>query len=166
MSNVGAVVNTAVALGANVVSNSCGGSESCTGAAYSHPGVAITASTGDSGNVAARSPASYPSVIVVAGTSLTRISPRAETAWSGAGSYCSTAFAATLEQVSYGRTQVQACGSRRGATGIFSDAGPNNAVAVYGSFTDRGQTGWLVFALHGLGGWVAHAGRPLVAGKH
>src|SRR6202007_2437443 len=50
--NLSASVNTAVRLGATVVSNSYGGPE--TGSqgfepAYNHPGVAITASSGDGG---------------------------------------------------------------------------------------------------------------------
>ena len=52
--NLGTAVNTAVAQGAVAVSNSYGGSESSSDPSidnsyYNHPGVAITASSGDSG---------------------------------------------------------------------------------------------------------------------
>ena len=56
--NLGISVNTAVSLGANVVSNSYGGGESSsdpstTAAYYNHPGVLITASSGDGSESAA-----------------------------------------------------------------------------------------------------------------
>lgn len=54
MENLGASVNTAVSLGAQYVSNGYGGGEDGSEGTYDssffdHPGVAITASTGDSG---------------------------------------------------------------------------------------------------------------------
>src|SRR6195952_2500401 len=49
LANLGAAVNEAVALGAKYVSNSYGGGDSAASSAYNHPGVAITASTGDAG---------------------------------------------------------------------------------------------------------------------
>jgi subtilase family serine protease len=109
--NLGAAVNKAVSLGAIAVSNSYGGPESIFEATsldpyYNHPGVAITAATGDCGYNCAGSPgnthnsvaypASSPYVIAVGGTSLTRdASARGwtESAWGnadgGAGSGCS-----------------------------------------------------------------------------
>ena len=133
-------------LGANVISNSYGGGESASYASsYSQLNVAITVSTGDSGNVAPQSPASYPTVIAVGGTSLTSVTPKSETAWSGAGSYCSAIYPATAGQTTYNGTEVRACGSQRGAADLSSDADPNTGVAVYDSFAYRGQSGWLVF---------------------
>jgi len=93
--NLGTAVNTAVRLGAAVVSNSYGGgdlSDATYGSYYNHPGVAITASTGDNGYQGGSFPASSAYVTAVGGTSLamsgtTRVS---ESAWSGAGSGCST----------------------------------------------------------------------------
>src|ERR1051325_8315376 len=80
---------------ARYVSNSWGGSEhsSQTGddAHFNHPGVAITASTGD-GGTGPQYPATSQYVTAVGGTSLSKASnPRGwtETAWSGAGSGCS-----------------------------------------------------------------------------
>jgi hypothetical protein len=84
--NLSTGVNTAVTLGAKIVSNSYGGPEAGSGslaAAYNHPNVAITASTGDDGmydwdnfNEGGTSanmpqvPAAFNTVIAVSGTSL------------------------------------------------------------------------------------------------
>ncbi|MFD0634744.1 hypothetical protein ACFQ9X_27580 [Catenulispora yoronensis] len=92
MDDLGASVNTAVALGATEVSNSYGGTEGgdvLSGAAYyTHPGVAIVASSGDYGYGVPSAPAVYPSVVSVGGTSLTKAAGTArgwtESAWIGA----------------------------------------------------------------------------------
>ena len=102
--NLGLAVNRAVAMGAVAVSNSYGGPEwnGETGydTYYNHPGVAITASTGDCGYNCAGSanvgyPAASPYVVAVGGTSLTVSATTrgwTETAWGngygGAGSGC------------------------------------------------------------------------------
>ena len=98
-------VNEAVALGATEVSNSYGGPELGIGSieqnAYNHPGVAITAASGDDGYYGWTSvndlirgpempnaPASLPSVVAVGGTSLD-LSPSgtraSETVWNENG---------------------------------------------------------------------------------
>ena len=96
--SLAAGVNTAVRLGARIVSNSYGGPESTQPAqvvrAYTgHPGVSMVASSGDYGFGPANMPAAYANVIAVGGTSLTRASVTArgwaEAAWSGSGSGCS-----------------------------------------------------------------------------
>jgi subtilase family serine protease len=105
--NLGTGVNTAVRLGAAVVSNSYGGgdyADSSYGSYYNHPGVAITASTGDNGYQGGSFPASSAYVTAVGGTSLkmsgtTRVS---ETAWSGAGSGCSTVNTALSAASTFG----------------------------------------------------------------
>src|SRR5207237_6127954 len=89
--NLGTAVDTAASHGAHVISNSYGGGES--GAAandhfYTHPGIAITVSSGDNG-FGVEYPASSPHVTAVGGTSLTRgghFRGFTEVAWSGAGS--------------------------------------------------------------------------------
>src|SRR5436305_757206 len=94
--DLGASVDEAVALGATEVSNSYGGDEA-NGVAdyahyYSHPGVAVVASSGDSGYGIPSSPAVYPSVVAAGGTSLTKATNArgwTESAWWGAGSGCS-----------------------------------------------------------------------------
>jgi subtilase family serine protease len=95
-SDLYAAEDTAVRLGANAVSNSWGGDESADETAndvhFNHPGVAITASSGDDG-FGVSYPASSPFLTAVGGTSLTRDTATArgwsEAAWSGAGSGCS-----------------------------------------------------------------------------
>ena len=70
--NLGAAVNTAARLGATAISNSYGGSDasdSTNGAFYNHPGVAVTASSGD-GGFGVEYPASSSFVVAVGGTSL------------------------------------------------------------------------------------------------
>jgi subtilase family serine protease len=99
---------------------------------------AIVASTGDHGyNSTAQWPAILPSVVGVGGTSLTSISPRAETAWLHAGSGCSKI---------YGKPSFQSglntgCPMRAEAD-ASADADPQTGVAIYDTFQRRG---WLVF---------------------
>ena len=94
-SDIGAAVNRAVALGAKIVSNSYGGDEFNGVIAlgkqfYSHPGVAMVVSSGDSGFTAASFPAAWRSAIAVGGTSVAKTATGwKHTAWSGAGSGCS-----------------------------------------------------------------------------
>ena len=98
--NLAAAENTAVRLGANVVSNSYGGRESgfsqANAKAYNHPGHVIVASTGDFGYTAAAFPANLRSVTAVGGTGLSRASNArgwTESVWNdgngAAGSGCS-----------------------------------------------------------------------------
>lgn len=98
-SNLAVGDNTAAKLGATEVSNSFGTSNGefprllQLDKLLNHPGIAYTASSGDSGYKAAW-PASSQYVTSVGGTSLLKApgTPRGwtETAWSGAGSFCST----------------------------------------------------------------------------
>jgi subtilase family serine protease len=125
---------------ANYVSNSWGGSEGTTGydKYYNVSGVAITAATGDSGyNYVAQWPAILPSVIGAGGTTLLTTNPRAESAWSGAGSGCSTIYA----KPSFQQGINTGCSARAQAD-TSADADPYTGVAVYD--TD-GYGGWLVF---------------------
>ncbi|MDX6297636.1 MAG: hypothetical protein QOI51_1493 [Nocardioidaceae bacterium] len=127
--------------GVVAISNSYGGSDSAETSAYNHPGIAITASTGD-GGYGVESPASYPHVVAVGGTSLRRASTSrgwTETAWSGAGSGCSTINAKPSWQ-----TSATAC-SHKAVADVSAVADPNTGVAVYDSTSYRGSVGWLVF---------------------
>ena len=85
-------VNTAVARGADVVSNSYGSSGSdCTRSGYDHPNVAIVVSSGDSG-FGISCPAVLNTTISVGGTSLTLNGDNtylAEHVWGSSGSGCS-----------------------------------------------------------------------------
>jgi subtilase family serine protease len=88
------VVTAANQPGVVAISNSYGGgdlADSTYGSSYNHPGIAVTASTGDNGYQGASFPASSAYVTGVGGTTLTMsgTTRTSETAWSGAGSGCS-----------------------------------------------------------------------------
>lgn len=145
LTDLGTSVNTAVNLGSAVVSNSYGGGESATEATtenafYNHPGVAVTASSGDSG-FGVEFPAASGDVTAVGGTSLVRSGNArgwSETAWSGAGSGCSAVIPKPSWQTDTG------C-SRRTVADVSADADPNTGVAVFDSTAFQGLSGWLVF---------------------
>jgi subtilase family serine protease len=124
------------------ISNSYGGSDTSSYASsYNQPGIAVTASTGDSG-YGAQSPATLPGVIAVGGTSLSKASNTrgwTETAWSGAGSGCSRYNAKPGYQ-----TSATGC-SRKADADVSSVADPNTGVAVYDSYAYQGYVGWMVF---------------------
>ena len=125
---------------ARYVSNSWGGNEGTTtyDGDYRISCGAIVAATGDHGyNATAQWPAILPSVIAVGGTSLTSISPRVETAWSGAGSGCSKIYAKPGFQ-----NGVNTGCSMRAQADVSADADPATGVAVYDTFH---HGGWLVF---------------------
>jgi subtilase family serine protease len=140
--NLAAAEDTAVAKGAHVVSNSYSGSErggQAYSADYDHPGVAITAATGDSGYAGgAGFPATSPYVTAVGGTSLVKNAsvPRGwtETAWSGGGSGCSNVFAKPTWQTDTG------CKMRMEAD-VSAVGNPATGVAVYGP-TSLTASGW------------------------
>jgi subtilase family serine protease len=142
--NLSTAENTAAALGANAISNSYGGSEFSSEAAYdanySHSGVAITASSGD-GGYGVEWPAASPNVTAVGGTSLTASNGTrgwSETAWSGAGSGCSAYETEPAWQQNLG---LAGC-TKRMVADVSAVADPNTGVAVYDTY---GTSGWLVF---------------------
>ncbi|MCL2730877.1 MAG: hypothetical protein FWE15_12750 [Actinomycetia bacterium] len=151
--DLGTAVNTAVKLGAKVVSNSYGGYEDASSLQYQakyyqHPGVAITASSGDDG-YGVSVPAAYNSVIAVGGTSLTLDASGArtkETAWDGAGSGCSRFTPKPAWQ------RDSYCANRT-VSDVSAIADPDTGVAVY----DSADGGWLV-----VGGTSVSA--PVIAG--
>jgi len=156
--DLGAAVNTAVRLGANIVSNSYGATEfssqSSYAAPYNHPGVAITVSSGDSG-YGVQFPASASTVTAVGGTTLSRASNGrgfTESVWSGAGSGCS----AYVTKPSW---QIDPSCSRRTVADVSAVADPNTGVAVYDSYGSTGGANWLVF-----GGTSVAA--PIIAGVY
>lgn len=142
--------NTAAAMGATEISNSYGGSEDpsdrSVDGAYNHPGVAITASSGDS-DYGTNTPASMSHVIAVGGTTLqlhTDGSYASETVWNsgqgangpeGTGSGCSTVFAAPQWQTSLPNWQHIGCGQFRAEADVSADADPNTGALIY-------QDGW------------------------
>jgi len=139
--NLAAAVDEAARLGATEISNSYGGSEFSSEVSqqshFNHPGVAVTASSGDSG-YGPQFPAASQYVTAVGGTTLTRASTArgwAETAWSGAGSGCSAYISKPTWQHDPG------C-SRRTIADVAADADPNTGVSVYDTYHEGG---WLVF---------------------
>ena len=145
--NLGAAVNEAVKLGAKFVSNSYGGSEASSDTTsdtkyYDHPGVAITASSGD-GGYGVEYPAASQYVTAVGGTSLKTASNNrgwTESVWStssteGAGSGCSAYDAKPSWQTDTG------C-SKRTVADVSAVADPATGVAVYETY---GATGWEVY---------------------
>jgi hypothetical protein len=141
IANLGTAVNQAAAQGAVAISNSYGGSESTSETSwdsqyYNHPGIAVTASSGDSG-FGTSYPANSRYVTAVGGTSLsTAANSRGwtESAWNGAGSGCST-----IETKQ--SWQVASC-SGRAMADVSAVADPNTGVAVYDSYQ---ASGWQVF---------------------
>jgi subtilase family serine protease len=156
--NLSTAVNTAASLGATVISNSYGGPDTGPRAAYNHPGIAITASSGDFG-YGVDSPASYNSVVAVGGTTLTLGAGNtygSERVWSGAGSGCSSLNTARVFQRSTAGWAATGCGTQRGVADVAADADPSTGAAVYDSTPYQGRTGWFT-----VGGTSLSA--PLIA---
>lgn len=156
LSDLAAAVQRAAAMGATQISNSYGGrefrGETRLESAYDHPGVAVTVSSGDAG-YGTEFPAASRYVTAVGGTSLVPSDTAArgwsETAWSGAGSGCSTYVPKPEWQKDTG------C-ARRTIADVAAVADPATGVAVYDSLDFEGASGWMVF-----GGTSAAA--PIVA---
>ncbi|MFE0387752.1 putative Ig domain-containing protein [Streptomyces bungoensis] len=159
--DLGIAENEAVSLGAKVVSNSWGGSESSTQTSedtsyFKHPGVAITVSSGDSA-YGAEYPATSQYVTAVGGTALTTASNSrgwSESVWhtsstEGTGSGCSAYDPKPAWQTDTG------C-SKRMEADVSAVADPATGVAVYDTY---GGSGWAVY-----GGTSASA--PIVAGVY
>jgi subtilase family serine protease len=167
--NLMAAERTAAGFGPVAIGNSYGGSEFSSeetygNAYYSYPGIAVTASSGDSG-YGVEFPAAAASVIAVGGTSLTNgAGGWKETVWSGSGSGCSAYVAKPAWQSDTG------C-ARRTVADVAAVADPNTGVRVYDSFK---EPGWMVFGgtsasaqivagIYGLAGGGAGDARGLYA---
>jgi len=148
--------NEAAKLGATEISNSFLGPEAPEYAsAYDHPGVPITAASGDHG-YGVEPPASYPTVIAVGGTSLRPAAGRrgwAETVWyheggevSGTGSGCSREPKPAW--------QTDGGCSHRTTNDIAAVADPNTPASAYDSYETASP--WLL-----LGGTSVSA--PIVS---
>ncbi|MGH3435526.1 MAG: S53 family peptidase [Sciscionella sp.] len=141
MNDLGAAVNTAAKTsGVVAISNSYGGGESSGQTTadqqyFTHSGVAITASTGDNG-YGVSFPASSPGVTAVGGTTLNKDSSQrgwSETAWSGAGSGCSSVEPKPSWQTDQG------CANRAVAD-VSAVADPQTGLAIYDTY---GEPGWI-----------------------
>ncbi len=158
---LGAAVNTAVADGANAVSNSYGSSEfsgetgSSSSSYFEHTGVAIVASTGDTAGEV-EFPSVVPDVIAAGGTSLlqssnqgTRSATATETVWDGtpsagdgSGAGCSAYESAATWQSSF----LSAAGgtstcSKRVTADVSADADPDTGLWIYDTYSEGG---WLI----------------------
>jgi subtilase family serine protease len=140
MTDLGTSVNTAVTLGANVVSNSYGSPEfasenKLSSTDYQHPGVALVAAAGDNG-YGVQFPAASPNVVAVGGTSLIQFSATgtrngAETVWNHSGSGCSLYEPKPSWQHDVG------CSGRTVAD-VAAVANPDTGVWVYDTFATSG----------------------------
>jgi subtilase family serine protease len=155
LGDLGTAVNTAIQQGATIVSNSYGsGSEFSSEASalcnayYNHPGVAITASSGDSGPVV-QVPAACSGVVAVGGTTLQ--ANGSETAWPAAGGGCS-AYIAKPSWQNYINTNCR----NRAVADVSAVADPNTGVYMYDTYQ--------------AGGWYEAGGTstsaPLIAGVY
>jgi subtilase family serine protease len=146
--NLGTAVDEAVTLGAKFVSNSYGGTESGSDPSFdtsyfNHPGVVVTASSGD-GGYGVLYPAASRYVTSVGGTTLSTASNTRgwiESVWStssaeGAGSGCSADDAKPTWQTDTG------C-SNRTVSDVSAVADPATGVAVYDTYNSEG--GWNVY---------------------
>ncbi len=132
--NLGQGVVTASAQpGVVAISNSYGGgdaSDGTYGTYYNHPGIAVTASTGDNGYQGGSYPASSSYTTAVGGTTLAQANTSrgwSETVWSGAGSGCSTYNVALAAAATYDT----GC-AKRAMADVSAAANPNTGgLAVY-----------------------------------
>ncbi len=153
---LGKAVNEAVKLGADAISNSYANrtkkrNENIGEKYYNHPGIAITAGSGDWGYNNYRTyPTASRYVVSVGGTYLHRDGSQrgwSETAWAGTGSGC-----APYDPKPKWQTDTD-CKNRSYAD-VAADASPTSGAAVYDTF--------------GVGGWIVVGGTslatPLIAG--
>lgn len=173
--DLAAGVNAAVVAGASEISNSYASfaaeSELLTeerevnSSSYEHPGIVITASSGDCGyrdqnnpehasectglpaNVGF--PAASPEVVAVGGTALSEAPAGWQsTVWGNGGGGCSTIFSAPAWQSSLAGWSQTGCGSERLSADVSAVADPYTGVAVYDSTPEHPgdrETGWLVY---------------------
>ncbi|MEU7791251.1 S53 family peptidase [Amycolatopsis sp. NPDC049159] len=160
-------VDTAAATpGVVAISNSYGGTEDSTilaaDAHLNHPGIAVTASSGDSG-YGVSWPASSPYVTAVGGTTLKKSMTTArgwtETTWKGSGSGCSALEAKPAWQHDTG------C-AKRTVADVSAVADPATGLGVYDTYNSCGSSSFcdLLLSLglaQGADGWIQVGGTSL-----
>ncbi len=151
--------------GVAAVSNSWGGAEDSTilgdDSHFKHSGIAVTASSGDSG-YGVSWPASSQYVTGVGGTTLSNAGNSrgwTEAAWSGAGSGCSAYEPKPSWQHDTG------CGKRTVAD-VSADADPNSGLGVYDTANSCGSSSFCdllieLGVVQGLDGWAQVGGTSL-----
>ncbi len=171
VTDLAAAVNKVASLGATEISNSYGGNESSSetslNSSYSHAGIAITASAGDSG-YGVQFPAAAPAVTAVGGTSLSRASNArgwTETVWGSSGGFlgllgsAGTGSGCSKYEPKPSWQHDPSCAFRTVAD-VSAVADPATGVAVYDSTADSsGNVGWLEF-----GGTSVSS--PIIAGVY
>ena len=184
-SQLGAGVNAAVKDGATEVSNSYGASETSElesyGAKYfNHPGVVVTAASGDCGYIdylcatklepaAASFPADSPDVVAVGGTSLREAGGGwTSTAWSEGGSGCSHIFSAQLWQLHLAEFPATGCVGARSVADVSAIGDPETGVDMYDSTPEepRAPTGWGVWGGTSVASPIVAAEFALAGGAH
>jgi len=168
MADFGDAVNTAAKLGATAVSMSYQYPSDTdvefgqAGLNLFHPGVAVLASSGDSGyegNVHTGWPQNLPWVVSVGGTSLYQNGDGyTDVAWGGAGSGCETDLPGAIGAP----PAVSAnCGGHRAASDVSAVADPNTGVAVFDTYSpfSGAPYNWIL-----VGGTSASS--PFVAGLY
>ena len=157
--------SAAKAAGVVAISNSYGGSEASSetssDGSYNHPGLAITVSSGDDG-FGVEYPAASQFVTAVGGTTLTQASNTrgwTESAWSGAGSGCSSFEPKPSWQHDTG------C-AKRTVADVSADADPNSGLGVYDTYNNCGSSSSCDILIEegvaeGLDGWAQVGGTSL-----
>lgn len=137
-------IKYATSHGAQVVSNSWGGSESYSESNYdsyfNHSGITYLASSGDDGS-GVEWPASSQYVVSAGGTTLNLDATgtyESESGWSGSGGGVSD----YVSIPDYQQSVSSVVGDYRGNPDISWVADPNTGAAVYDTTPDQGQTGW------------------------
>ena len=148
--DLGTAVNTAAALGAAAITNSYGGDEDSSSPTYdrlyyNHPGVLITACSGD-GGYGVEYPASGAFVVGVGGTSLVKASNArgwTEGVWNSGGGAPGSGCSQYTAKPSF---QTDPGCAKRTVADVSADADPNTGAAVYDTYGGPGfGTGWQVF---------------------
>ncbi len=186
LTDLGAAVNAAVKEGANEVSNSYQVPEEPTIADffeelssgfYDHPGVVLTASSGDCGYLneacadkpaSVNFPASAPGVVAVGGTSLSdEHDTWSSTAWDEGGSGCSQIFGTPSWQSMVANFSATGCGGERSVADVSAVADPRTGVDIYDSTPEGdGPTGWTVFGGTSVSSPIVAAEFALAGGGH
>lgn len=182
-SDLGAAVDAAADAGASEISNSYGGAEehgyTSLGTSYfDHPGIVLTASSGDCGYfnkacpgeaTGANFPADSADVVAVGGTSLHESSGVwSSTVWNEGGSGCSKVFSAAPWQSAAAGFAATGCGSGRSVADVAAIGDPETGVDVYDS-TPEGNgnpTGWGVWGGTSVAAPIVAAEFGLAGGAH
>jgi hypothetical protein len=185
--SLGAAVNAAVNVGATEISNSYAGPEepalagtfsAYNAAYYDHPGVVVTASSGDCGYLdeaclgkagTADFPADSPDVVAVGGTALEGAGETwSSTVWAEGGSGCSSIFSAPLWQTGVANFAATGCGGARSIADVAAIGDPETGVNIYDS-TPEGNgspTGWGVWGGTSVASPIVAAEFALAGGAH